>query len=210
MAVIREVESISNGHQDQASALRLEWGVEPHEVLYGIVARLAEQKSIDTLLRAFAELRRQASTPVRLAIVGQGPLEAGLRSLASELGIADRVVWAGFRTDIPVVMRALDVFTLSSIYEGFGLVLLEAMEASRPIVASDVSAIPEIVVDGETGRLVPPREPQPLAQGMSALLSADVRTRMGRKGHERLVADFSVERMTDLTMAVYNRALQHG
>ncbi len=191
-----------------ASALRAEWGVSDAEVLFGIAARLVEQKSIDTLLRAFARLRAKSEVPIKLAIVGLGPLEAGLRSLAVELGIADRVIWAGFRTDIPVVMRAFDVFTLSSIYEGFGLVLLEAMEASTPIVASGISAIPEIVIDGHTGLLVPPRDPEALCDAMARMLDRDRRAAMGAAGRKRLIDAFSVERMTDETMAVYDRVLR--
>lgn len=191
----------------EARALRAEWGVQEDAVLYGIVCRLVEQKSIDTLISAFAVLQRSVPQPVRLAIVGQGPLEAELRALAVQLGIDDKMVWAGFRTEIPAVMRALDVFTLSSIYEGFGLVLLEAMEASTPIVASEVSAIPEIVVDGETGRLVPPREPALLAKAMAELIDPALRAKMGAKGRERLIDAFGVDQMVDRTMNVYRAAL---
>lgn len=196
------------GLSADASALRAEWGVSSAEILFGIAARLVEQKSIDTLLRAFARLRAKSEVPIKLAIVGHGPLEAGLRSLAAELGIADRVIWAGFRTDIPVVMRAFDVFTLSSIYEGFGLVLLEAMEASSPIVASGISAIPEIVIDGHTGLLVPPRDPEALGDALAKMLDRGRRAAMGAAGRKRLIDAFSVERMTDETMAVYNRVLR--
>src|SRR5688500_6187775 len=105
-------------------------------------------------------------------------------------------------------MRALDVFVLSSIYEGFGLVLLEAMEASTPIVASGVSAIPEVVGDGETGKLVPPQDPDALMKAMAELVDPAVRAEMGAKGRERLTEVFGVDRMTDLTMDVYAAALR--
>jgi len=190
-----------------ARELRAEWGVSDGEVLFGIVGRLVRQKSIDTLLRAFARLREGADAPVKVAIVGEGELEGDLRALAGELGIADAVIWAGFRTDIPAVMRSFDVFVLSSIYEGFGLVLLEAMEASLPIVASGISAIPEIVVEGETGYLVPPQEPEALAGAMGKLLDRDARRRMGTAGHQRMLTEFVVDRMADETVAVYRRVL---
>ena len=190
--------------------LREEWQIKESEVLFGIVARLVEQKSISTLLQAFARLRESTSAPVRLVVIGRGPLESELRGLAGDLGLTDIVVWAGFLTDIATVMRSLDVFVLSSIYEGFGLVLLEAMEASLPIVASRVSAIPEIVVEGETGCLVPSRDAQALATALASMLDEQDRRRMGEAGHDRLLSDFAVERMVDETFSVYRSVVEGG
>jgi glycosyltransferase involved in cell wall biosynthesis len=205
------LEAISSSDAEGAAReLRKDWGVRDNEVLFGIAARFVEQKSIDTLLRAFAMLLQSTSEPVRLAIVGRGPLEANLRALASELGIQDQVVWGGFQTNIPAVMRAFDVFVLSSIYEGFGLVLLEAMEASRPIIASGVSAIPEVVADGTTGLLVPPQQPAALAEAMGQLLDPAVRARMAAEGRKRLIEVFGVDRMIDQTMNVYTDVLSGG
>ena len=187
---------------DTVRALRREWAVNDGEVLFGIVARLVPQKSIDTLLTAFALVRGDHPN-ARLVIVGAGPLEKDLRALAHSLDLGDAIIWAGFRQDIGIVMRALDVFVLSSIYEGFGLVLLEAMEASRPIVASNVSAIPEIVVDGKTGRLVPPRDPTALAAAMAQMMDGETRLAMGLQGYRRLLDAFVVERMAQETAAIY-------
>ena len=191
-------------------ALREEWQIKEGEVLFGIVARLVEQKSISTLLQAFALLRDSTSAPVKLVVVGRGPLESELRGLAGDLGLSDAVVWAGFRTDVATVMRSLDVFVLSSVYEGFGLVLLEAMEASLPIVASRVSAIPEIVVEGKTGCLVPSRDAQALATAMVSMLNEEDRHRMGKSGHDRLLSDFAVDRMVDETFSVYQSVMEGG
>lgn len=190
--------------------LREEWHVQDGEVLFGIVARLVEQKSISTLLQAFARLRGSTSAPVKLVVVGRGPLESELRGLAVDLALTGTVVWAGFRTDIATVMRSLDVFVLSSVYEGFGLVLLEAMEASLPIVASRVSAIPEIVVEGETGYLVPSRNAQALAIAMASMLDRQDRRRMGKAGHDRLRSDFAIDRMVDETFSVYQSVMESG
>lgn len=185
------------------AALRSEWGVSPESLLIGTVARLAPQKALDVLLNGFATYCRRAARPARLVIVGTGPLREALQGQARQLGIADRVIWAGFREDIPVVMNALDLFTLTSIYEGFGLVLLEAMAAARPVVASAVSAIPEIVVDGETGRLVPPREPDRLAAALLELQDPAVRQRYGMAGRQRVQQQFTLDRMVERTAQVY-------
>lgn len=191
----------------RASDLRREWGIAEDETVFGIAARFVEQKAIDTLITAFARLKETAEQPVRLVLVGQGPLEPSLRALADGFGLGDRIVWAGFRTDIPVVMRAFDVFVLSSIFEGFGLVLLEAMEAATPIVASGVSAIPEIVVEGETGLLVPPRQPDRLQDAMRSMLDPQARKTLGAAGHRRLIERFSVDKMADATFAIYRSIL---
>ncbi|MUV88779.1 glycosyltransferase, partial [Halapricum sp. CBA1109] len=125
--------------------------------LVGTVGRLTEQKDFPVLVRAFG--RVSESVPdARLAVVGRGEEKADLRALTRRLGIEDRVTFTGFREDIPALMHAFDVFALPSRWEGFGVVFLEAMAAGTPIVASDTSAIPEVVGRGDdsAGRLVEP------------------------------------------------------
>ena len=127
-------------------------GSRPDAPLALAVGRLIEQKDHATLLRAFALVRRDVPD-ARLAILGAGPLEAATRALAAELGLGDAVTMPG-RTEIRDWLARADVFVHTSRWEGFGIVLLEAMLASLPVVATRVSAVPEIVVDGETGALV--------------------------------------------------------
>jgi glycosyltransferase involved in cell wall biosynthesis len=191
---------------DQArAALRHEWGVSPEALLFGTVARLVPQKSLHTLITAFSHFRkRRPDVEARLVMVGRGPLEASLRSLAEQLGVSNEIIWAGFRTDIPVVMNAMDVFVLSSIFEGFGLVLLEAMAASRPIVATRVSAIPEVVGDGGAGVLVRPETPDDMAMAMIDILSPDRRRDMGQLGLQRVQEHFRLDDMIDATVKIYN------
>jgi glycosyltransferase involved in cell wall biosynthesis len=185
-------------------ALRRDWGVAPEALLFGTVARLVPQKSLHTLITAFSLVRaRRPDVEARLVLVGRGPLEASLRSLAAQLGVSQEIIWAGFRTDIPVVMTAMDVFVLSSIFEGFGLVLLEAMAASRPVVATRVSAIPEVVGDGEAGVLVPPENPEAMATAMLDMLDADRRLAFGQRGRQRLHDHFKPDRMIDETLRIY-------
>jgi glycosyltransferase involved in cell wall biosynthesis len=191
------------------AALRREWGVSPEALLFGTVARLVPQKSLHTLITAFSLLRtRRPDVEARLVMVGRGPLEASLRSLAEQLGVSKEVIWAGFRTDIPVVMNAMDVFVLSSIFEGFGLVLLEAMAASRPVVATRVSAIPEVVGDGEAGVLVPPETPSDMAEAMLDMLSPDRRQEMGQRGLHRLHEHFKLDDMIDATVKIYDNCIR--
>jgi glycosyltransferase involved in cell wall biosynthesis len=191
------------------AAVRASLGIPPGALVIGSIARLAPQKGLDTLLAAFAALRTEIAQPARLLLVGQGPLEAELRAQAIGLGIAEATVFAGFRRDIPAVLDAFDIFALTSRWEGFGLVLLEAMAASLPIVATRVSAIPEVVGEGAdaAGLLVPPDDAAAAAAALRGYADMAARRRAGKAGYARLCRRFSLERMVDLTEAVYREAL---
>jgi glycosyltransferase involved in cell wall biosynthesis len=183
-----------------ATALRAAWG---GRVVVGCIARLVPQKAHEVLLEAFA---RASAPDWRLVLVGSGPREAELRALAEHLGIAARTVWAGQRSDMPEIVHACDVLALSSVYEGLGLVLLEAMAAARPVVASRVSAIPEIV-GPDAGLLVPPRDPDALAAALARAADPAVAAACGAAGRARVLRDFTVEAMRAATAAVYRAAL---
>jgi len=173
----------------------------------GMACRLVEQKGIPYALEALRRIRTDLPR-AHLVIAGDGEKAAELRRLASKLGVADRVYWLGWRADAADLMAAFDVFLLPSLHEGFGLVLLEAMSRRVPIIASKVSAIPEIVVDGETGILVQPRDAGGLAAAMTVLLKdRALRKYMGLLGAARLEERFSVERMISGTIAVYEKVL---
>lgn len=176
-------------------------------LLIGTVARLVPQKALHVLINGFARYQKFTGCPGRLVIVGEGPLRSELEQLAQDLGVADDVIFAGFREDIPRVMCAFDVFVLTSIYEGFGLVLLEAMAARRPIIATKVSAIPEVVCDGETGILIPPLSPDSVAESLMKMESSSLRETYGVAGAQRLNQNFSVGPMVGKTLDIYRKSL---
>jgi glycosyltransferase involved in cell wall biosynthesis len=166
------------------------------------VGRLIAQKDHGTLLRAFARVHAR-HPEARLAILGSGPLEEATRSLMRELGLDDVVILPGRQEPREWLARA-DVFVHTSRWEGFGIVLLEAMLASLPIVATSVSAVPEIVVDGETGILLGEGDVEALAAALEELLAEPDRAqRLGAAGLERARSEFSVGRMTEQTIGVY-------
>ena len=173
------------------------------------VGRLIAQKDHATLVRAFA--RVHAELPhARLAILGSGPLESETRALVRELGLDGAVSLPG-RTDIRDWLERGDVFVHTSRWEGFGIVLLEAMLASLPVVATGVSAVPEVVADGETGVLVGEGDVDGVARALRELLEdPDRAQRLGAAGRKRALSDFSVARMTDRTIEVYRAALLGG
>lgn len=199
-----------------------EYGFPAQTQLVGVVARLAREKGHATLLDAWPDV--QARVPsARLLVVGEGALEGELKAHAGRLGLlgepctGDRcvgtrharpgaaVVFTGRRDDIPSVTAALDVAVLPSLREAQGLVILEAMALARPVVASDVGGIPEIIEDGVTGLLVPPEDPARLADAIVRLLTdhpyADQLARAGyRAVHER----FCVGRMVNALQTLYD------
>lgn len=188
-------------------ALRDTWGIPPQAWVIGTVARFVPQKALHVLLQGYAGYRASASRPSRLVLVGRGALESELKVEAQRLGIASDIVWAGYREDIPVVMRAFDCFALTSIYEGFGLVLIEAMAAGKPVVATAVSAIPEVVQDGKTGLLIPVNDPISLAAAFSCLENEAERKQMGRAGLALTQSYFTLDRMVSSTIRIYQECL---
>ena len=170
------------------------------------IGRLIEQKDHATMLDAFARVQR-SHREARLAILGWGPLETRIREQAEALGLGDSVLVLG-RVEPRDWLQRADVFVHTSRWEGFGIVLLEAMLASLPVVATRVSAIPEVVVDGETGLLAPAGDARAIAEHLSALLDDPKRRRvLAEHGLRRARERFSVARMTEKTLAVYERAL---
>lgn len=168
----------------------------------GTVSRLVPQKSLETLLEAFAKLKR-IKPDSRLLIAGIGPLEKSLKKASEDLGIDGDVVWIGKRSDIPSIMKAIDIFVLSSIYEGFGLVLLEAMAAGTPVIATNISAIPEVLDYGEAGLLFEAKNSDDLFSKMSLMLDEKCRDKFREKGSVRAKDFFSLKKMIENTMHAY-------
>jgi glycosyltransferase involved in cell wall biosynthesis len=162
----------------------------------GTVCRLVEpKKGLRFLLEAMAHLERESGKPVcQLLIVGEGPAERALRSLSEQLGIASRVIFSGMRRDIPQLLSLMEIFVLPSLYEGFGIAILEAMAAGKPVVASTVGGIPEFVVPGESGLLVPPGDSVALAAAIRQLLAQPEQAKaMGGRGQEHVRKHYSME-----------------
>ncbi|MDE2949844.1 MAG: glycosyltransferase [Chloroflexota bacterium] len=184
-------------------ALSAELRLDSEALLLGMVCRIVEQKGIPYALRACQQIQDRFPT-ANLVIAGDGDLRPQLEALARELGIDANVHWLGWRSDAAKLIGAFDALLMPSLWEGFGLVLLEAMSRRVPVIANRVSAIPEVVVHGETGLLVEARDVDALAAAMARLLEDHaLRQHMGLLGAARLEERFSVERMVSATIAVY-------
>ncbi|GAB3299774.1 hypothetical protein GCM10027451_01530 [Geodermatophilus aquaeductus] len=170
-------------------------GLQEDDLVVGIVAALRPEKDHETFLRA-AALVAAADVRARFLVVGEGDRRPALEALARELGIADRVVFTGARDDVGAVLRAIDVFVLCSFtIECFPMALLEAMAAARPAVCTAVGGIPEMIEDGVTGHLVPPRDPAALADRLVPLLGSEQqRLALGAAARARVEAEFTLER----------------
>ncbi len=167
------------------------------------VCRLEPQKGVDVAVRALPDIRARHAG-ARLVVLGEGPQRAELEELARALDVP--VHLPGRVPDVAAWLRRADVLMHPARWEGFGLALLEAMLASLPVVATNVSSIPEIVVDGETGLLVPPDDAAALAAAVTRVL--DDPAGYGERGHKRARTEFSVARMADRTLRVYETALE--
>ncbi len=172
-----------------------------------VVGRLVPIKGHDTLLRAIARAAREVPG-LELEVAGAGPLEAELRSQAAALGLDGSVRFLGQVPGASAVMERASVVLVPSLGEGFGMVALEAMERGRAVVASAVGGLPEIVVAGETGLLVPPGDAAALAAAVVELAGDPDRARaFGAAGRTRALESFSQERCTARTDELYSEAL---
>lgn len=173
----------------------------------GIVSRLSAEKDHQTLLEACKLLVAEHAN-FHLDIIGDGPLRGNLEQLVRNLELDAYVSLLGMKHDIPTLLRELDIFALSSTTEGISLTLLEAMASGLPIVATDVGGNPEVVVDGTTGFIVPPQNPEALAQKLSLLINDRLlRKRMGEAGRIRVIDKFDIRRTARNYESLYHNVL---
>jgi sugar transferase (PEP-CTERM/EpsH1 system associated) len=174
----------------------------------GTVGRLQDVKHHAGLIEAFALLRKMVPEQqhrLRLVLVGDGPLRARLEQQIRDAGLQDCVFLAGARSDVAPAMRSLSLFALSSIAEGTPVTMLEAMASGLPVVSTAVGGIPDLVVDGATGSLVPARDPQAMAEALAAYVRAPALARAhGAAGRERIERHYSVSAMLGAYVDLYD------
>lgn len=172
-----------------------EFNLKSTDKILGLVARLEIRKDIPTLLKAMTNVLK-VFPETKLLIVGDGNLQTNLEDLSKELEIYKNVVFCGRREDIPEIMKIIDIYVLSSISEGTSVSLLEAMAAKKPVVATNVGGNPKVIQDGISGILVPPQNPEILAEKIISLLGNPEKCmKMGEEGYKRVKEKFSLQRM---------------
>lgn len=206
-------EAAGAAREEHRADIRREFGFGALDPVFLCVARFAPQKAHDVLLEAFARARDAVGDRAkpRLLLVGDDPFGDGRERAevwAAERSLGDDCVFCGIRRDVPRLMAGSDVFVMSSLWEGLGLVFLEAMSTGLPVLGSRVSAIPEVVMEGETGLLVPPGDPAALAEGMERLiLEPELRASLRGAGPAMVRERFSLDRMVEETLAIYEEIL---
>jgi glycosyltransferase involved in cell wall biosynthesis len=188
--------------------LRRELNFGRDDFLVGIVAHLADHKGHKYLIRA-TEILKVKAPQIRVIIVGEGPLRMELDKLVKQTHVEDIVFFLGFREDVPQILASLDLFVLSSYLEGMGSSILDAMASRLPVVATRTGGIPEVVVNGETGLLVPPKSPTALAKAILRIYGdRELGRRLGQKGYEVVHQKFSTEAMAAKVILEYKRIAQ--
>jgi glycosyltransferase involved in cell wall biosynthesis len=176
-----------------SDGVREDLGIPKEAPLVGTVANFRASKGHSILLEAAVRVRR-AIPGVRFVLVGFGPLESDIRHRASQLGLDGTVIFAGARDDAPRVAGAVDVFALPSVFEGLAIALIEAMALGRAAVVTRVGGLTEVIEHGKQGLLVPPGDPEALADAIVSLLEdADLRRQLGEAGRRR-AADFDIRK----------------
>lgn len=177
--------------------------IAPDNFVIGTVARLVWFKGLHTLIAAMPDILKEHPNTT-LIIIGDGPLKQELEQQARVLKVAQSVMFLGERSDAVELLPVLDIFVLPSVSEGMPITILEAMAAAKPVVATKVGGIPELVSDGQTGILVPSEEPKSMALAISKLLSDPYLCKiMGLSGKKRVINEFSVSNMVENTISAY-------
>jgi glycosyltransferase involved in cell wall biosynthesis len=205
-----EIEAMLEAEAERGR-LRTELGLNGSEKLVGIVARLVPIKAHEIFLQAAAQIRRSVPE-VRFVVVGDGERRAELETLAGSLGLADRTIFLGWRRDMRAIYADLDVVVLTSLNEGSPVAVIEAMAAARPVVATDVGGVSEVVQGGRSGLLVPARNPQAVAEAVTSLLRDPVLAeQLGRVARATVYPIYSAGRLTsDLERLYLELAREKG
>jgi len=200
---------IPNGVDVQAWRVQLlsaprAWGIPDGAPVVGVVGRLDAQKDPLTMVEA-ARIVKESVPEVVFAFAGDGALAARCRRKAARLGVEENIRWLGWLDDPRPLFARMYLLALSSRWEGMPNVVLEAMAAARPVVASAVGGVPELVADGVTGYVVPPGDPRALAERITTLLEdAERRRAMGQAAQDRVLRHFTLERMVRRHEALYD------
>jgi glycosyltransferase involved in cell wall biosynthesis len=193
-----------------STEVRQELGFLSSDLLVGTTGRLTKVKNHELLIRAARRIT-QAGVPVQFLIVGDGPRISALRSCASRMNVSDRIHFLGWRNDLPRILSAIDIYVLSSYSEVAPFAILEAMAMQRPVIATSVGGVPEIVDDGRTGFLVPSDHEEAFAEAILCLAKdAGQREKMGQGGRERVATHFTESNMLARTADVYRSLMGSG
>jgi glycosyltransferase involved in cell wall biosynthesis len=184
-----------------------EFSIDPSRTVFGCVAVMRPAKGLNHLIPA-VKLLAEHVPRCQVIVVGGGPLEPTIREQAREAGLSDRILFTGWRHDVDRLMAAFDVFVSSSLAEAFAMVILEAMAAGVPVIATDIADNRAVVADGESGLIVPPADPASLAKAMKFLAQEPATRRaFGEAGRSRWSARYTVDAMVSQYAQLYDQLI---
>jgi glycosyltransferase involved in cell wall biosynthesis len=183
--------------------IRKEFDIENGEFIIGAIGRMVWQKGLEYFIQSIPKMI--SSIPkARIVLVGDGPLTNDLESLCLKLGVRDKVIFTGFRSDIREILSAIDLLVIPSLAEGFPMITLEAMAMEKPVIATNIDGISEQITDGKTGILVPPKDSDSLARAtVSVFNDRETARKMGLAAKRGVEEKYSVEKMVHQTEKVY-------
>ncbi len=185
-------------------SLRNKLGIPREQIVIGYIVRITRQKDPLTLIKAFSRLV-QENMNVTLLVVGDGDLKEEMHCLAENLGVMSQVVFLPFRSDIPVVLNAIDIYCLPSLWEGFPIGILEAMAMRKTVVTTPVNGNTELVTDGETGWLTPVADIEKLASTLiSACENLHMQSRMAENGYHFVRNNYSYDKLLNRICSIYD------
>jgi glycosyltransferase involved in cell wall biosynthesis len=188
--------------------IRRELGLSPKSILIGALGNLRPEKDLETFLQAARSIL-DVIPSAEFLVIGDGTAGNQLKSLANDLHLSESVHFLGERPDVPDLLASLDILVLSSYTESFPNAILEAMTMGKPVVATNVGGIPELVEEGQTGLLVPPRDPKAIADCVLSLCRDSARrVQMGRAARVRVESNFTVQAVTAQLEGIYVRSLR--
>jgi L-malate glycosyltransferase len=180
---------------------------QPGQITLGTAARLSEAKGLVYLIQAAAQLIDRHPN-IKLVIAGDGELKESLQQMTNSLGLNKQVVFAGYLQNVHDLISSFDIFVLPSLHEALPLASAEAMAMRKPIVGTNVGGIPEQVLDGVTGFIVPPKDPASLAQSIDKLISdPELMAEFGKQGYHRYQEKFALAVMVQATVDIYEKVM---
>jgi glycosyltransferase involved in cell wall biosynthesis len=207
VTIYNGVRSIDNRINADPAAIRKTLNLSPSDRVVMVIGRLRREKGHAYLIDAIDDVRKKIPD-IELIIVGEGEEEKRLKDKAKKLSLTDTVHFTGVREDVPALLALAELVVLPSLWEGMPNCLLEAMNAGKPIVATRVGGIPEVVIDGDTGILVPPRDSKALKEAIIKILSRrEEAQEMGMRGKKRVVQCFPLEKSIHATETIYQESL---
>jgi len=208
VSVIYNGVNVKNHNSLQTHNVKLPFAIEAKDKILMTVGRLQKQKGHSYLFHAISRVRKEVPR-IKLLIIGEGEEENNLKNLAESLDLTDQIIFTGLRFDVENMLSMARLLILPSLWEGMPNVLLEAMAAARPVIATDVGGVPELVVNGETGILVPPGDSDALASAIIGLLQNELNAKkMGEAGRVWVEKNFSISKTLERTENLYRELLK--